>query len=493
MTEERIRKIAPLFFVFTISCLGIFSGFYTFAGLGLLIDNTFLAIVLTSAIQITIATTVTSLPFVAGVTRAALLVFYLLFLCISSATGYIYILNQQVDAVDEQFILTEVAKTTAAELAIVQGRRTDVREMQATLQAEQDIGTQPGAGPGRGPRYQEMLLNLNRREAELAIAEEEYKTFEAKSQNLQSLLMNRRTDQTSEEVFPLIAELASLAHAGNPEKEKLVKSYKEAWLTPTERAIKPLVEGEWASVSVLSSITWSILFDTAALAIGLLWVSFTPRRTLQHKEAEIEQIESVATKEEELVEYLKNLLNATVAREELSMLRSEVRADSLYRIGLSLLVISVFCPLIAGLVYLGLDPLPDETLEKLIRFREGIGTLPKDFAAHVARDWHMLLAGITLGFLCLAAARGILTQQAKEMRESFRLNERVNYYERLRSVLEIKARQLGDGEEAENELVDLAVTGLLNEPPVGQQEGEFKEKTDDELARVLQTARHLRT
>lgn len=209
--------------------------------------------------------------------------------------------------------------------------------------------------------------------------------------------------------------------------------------------------------------------------------------------SDVKTIEDESNPDEPLISFLMQRTKLAAKREELAMIRSEARANSLYRVGFLLLIVSVFCPLAAGLAYVIVEPLPADTVTRLTQLNNELGALPSGLTIQVARDWHVLVAGITLGFLCLAAARGVLGQQSQETRQFFRLNERVNYYERLRSVLEIKARQLGEEFDSEDDLVALVVTHLLDEPPASHKEAETPKEQDlAEASKILQLTKQLR-
>ena len=95
----------------------------------------------------------------------------------------------------------------------------------------------------------------------------------------------------------------------------------------------------------------------------------------------------------------------------------------------------------------------------------------------IQRDWRILLGGVTFGFLLLAAATGLLRQQAKELAVYLRrVAERVNLYKRLASVLQIHSQfDASAATDGDTEMKDLVVSHLLEQSDSESEE----EDTDD--------------
>jgi hypothetical protein len=215
---------------------------------------------------------------------------------------------------------------------------------------------------------------------------------------------------------------------------------------------------------------------------------------IEEKEAEVERIESESGSGLPLGELLKRHIRLAIGREEIGMLRADRRANSLYSIGSTLLVISVLCPVLAAMAYWLIDPLPPDLGPRLAALKDAVGELPGGSTIAVQRDWHLLLGGITFGFLCLAAARGFLAQQSKEIAAFFRLADRVNHYERLESVVEIR-EYLAQDEGAKRELADLVIGELLSQPDQTDKEEAIAPETlasSADVKEVLQVAKSLR-
>jgi len=154
LDKYRMMMIPSLFF-FTIVGLGIFSGVYTFSGIGLLIDNKNTALILAIVIQLTIATTVLSFPFISGFfSRIIVLLIYIVFLLISTGTAYIYIYNQQEGATsvadhDIKFISISsdyITKLDYGYQKVLNGEELKVLEAKR-LRVEEDVrGGRSGKG-----------------------------------------------------------------------------------------------------------------------------------------------------------------------------------------------------------------------------------------------------------------------------------------------------------------------------------------------------------
>ena len=106
------------------------------------------------------------------------------------------------------------------------------------------------------------------------------------------------------------------------------------------------------------------------------------------------------------------------------------------------------------------------------------GELPKEMATPIGRDWHLLLAGVTFGFLCLAAARGILSQQSNEMKTYFKLGQMARYFDRLNSVVEILLKQDSKTTQLEKDVVQLVANKLLYD--FSDKDSEESDRSDSE-------------
>lgn len=182
-----------------------------------------------------------------------------------------------------------------------------------------------------------------------------------------------------------------------------------------------------------------------------------------------------------------------------SMLKTERRANSLYYRGSTLLMVSVLCPIVAAWLYWVIEPLSEDTILRLSALKKELGDLPSGIEVVGARDWRILAAGITFGFLCLAAAKGILNQQAKEMQHYFVVDERAQSLKRLLGAVDILEVAAGEDNEKQAAVATLVVTKLLAPTtPAGQESDEGRGSTDDqseglgsgisEIAKIVQGA-----
>lgn len=130
-----------------------------------------------------------------------------------------------------------------------------------------------------------------------------------------------------------------------------------------------------------------------------------------------------------LVELMEASINVLTERARLTMLLAQNRANKLFVIGVILMVVSVFAPVASTLIYLNSNPL--EPIEKVPGIEERAFELP------IQRDWRILVSGISFGFLFLAAARGILKQEAQQRETYFKLDNRITYYENTITALKI--------------------------------------------------------
>jgi hypothetical protein len=181
--------------------------------------------------------------------------------------------------------------------------------------------------------------------------------------------------------------------------------------------------------------------------------------------------------------------------QEVLIYQPKPKADRLYKFGTPLLVASLVCPILSAACYYLTEPLPSKTVQSISNLKNSIGELPKEFNVTVSRDWHILAGGIAFGFLCLAAARGLLAQQANEMKTYVELGQKVRYFERLNSIVELLLKQDENATEPEKEAIRFLRDRLLADPVTAVEE-ETKKTEDDiqsklvsELAKAMQSAK----
>ncbi|HEY7645520.1 MAG TPA: hypothetical protein VH858_10845 [Hyphomicrobiales bacterium] len=205
----------------------------------------------------------------------------------------------------------------------------------------------------------------------------------------------------------------------------------------------------------------ALIFGLASQIVRIIRSAIGINKEIEDKEKQVADIQG-SSDADGIKSILTKQLKLATAREELILLQAKSRADLLYRIGALFLIISIACPIAAAWLYWFIDPLTKETITQISELKNISPELPKDLNLAIGRDWHLLLGGITFGFLCLAAARGILGQQAKEMQTYFEVAQKVNYFERLSGVAEINFYYLSLDKRYETDIVNFISSSLLN-------------------------------
>lgn len=190
--------------------------------------------------------------------------------------------------------------------------------------------------------------------------------------------------------------------------------------------------------SLLQSLTNTIslvsggAFLATAVSVVLAW--FTSRTKFRSIELELGSLEIAPPRQESTLEHVTRILRAAVDRRRLSMLVSERRATILFRIGTGLTVLSVLVPFLLVLLYFQQTPAAE--VQRLVQ----LGVPPKDAATLAGRDWHLLFAGVSFGLLFLAAAKGLLTAEARQRDIHDRQDRVIEAYEDALRGLNIAAR-----------------------------------------------------
>lgn len=180
-----------------------------------------------------------------------------------------------------------------------------------------------------------------------------------------------------------------------------------------------------------------LVFLIIVIGGGLLARAYfvTARVVIRSQEEVLEQKQRIREAREKavlntpLVELIEASLNVLTERARLTMLLAQNRANKLFIIGVILMIVSVFAPVVSTFLYLNSNPL--EFIEKVPSI-EG-----RTFEVPIQRDWRILVSGISFGFLFLAAARGILKQEAQQRETYFKLDNRITYYENTITALKI--------------------------------------------------------
>lgn len=188
-------------------------------------------------------------------------------------------------------------------------------------------------------------------------------------------------------------------------------------------------------VTLLAFLIWSVFLTT------IIIVSVTPYRSYftaaDKLESELDSRAGTtdsATRPRILIEEIEN----SIERERVAMLRAKARADRLFTLGTTFLLLSIFGPILAAGLYSYMDPLSVATVERLTELHRTIGDALNLEPPPLQRDWHILAAGLSFGFLFLAAAGGLLRQQAREYRTYFLIGEKINRYQRLASIVRVR-------------------------------------------------------
>jgi hypothetical protein len=201
--------------------------------------------------------------------------------------------------------------------------------------------------------------------------------------------------------------------------------------------------------------------------------SISQRKRTHEIELNIQTLEKESESEETISDFVQNVLESASQRQQLLMLQSERRSGILFKIGVTLMTISVFAPLILLGAYITIDP-----FSSLLQL-QSLGVETKDLANHLQRDWHLLASGVAFGLLFLAAARGLLAQEAKQRATYFRVSESITFYKDLIGGLRIARRCDKKGD---NELSKIVLQRILQAllQTKASEEGQGKPGTDGE-------------
>lgn len=199
-------------------------------------------------------------------------------------------------------------------------------------------------------------------------------------------------------------------------------------------------------------------------------------------ETKIQELEKRAEEKASIADFIQAELNVISERERLTMIKSQSRAGKLFIIGTILMIISVFMPIVSTIIYVNIDPISKETIKSLIIIKKEIGTTPLNKSISVQRDWRILVSGLSFGFLFLAAARGILRQEAQQRNTYFRFANRIAYYENIGGVLRInkilQENEIRDSINQETKTIIERIINLLMEKPSDEKMITYSERSD---------------
>lgn len=230
----------------------------------------------------------------------------------------------------------------------------------------------------------------------------------------------------------------------------------------------------------------SLFFEKYWLAIVLssllgliVFVAITVYRwnlKIKEKTRELEKGKNSLKDIAGIVEFVEAVLKVASLREEVAMSIAQGRSGRLFIIGSFLMVLSVFAPFGSAILYWQMEPINEEVVLHLEQLKNKTGVVPGKEAVSFKKDWRILFSGLSFGFLFLAAARGILKQEARQSSTYFTTAERVTYYENLARALLINERlHPNEAEKGERDKLIERIIERLFTPPQQKQEEAAKE------------------
>ena len=227
-------------------------------------------------------------------------------------------------------------------------------------------------------------------------------------------------------------------------------------------------------ISLLVEKYWLAIVLSTLLAL-IVSVSFTVYRMnlkIKEKTKELERGKNTLKDITGMVEFVEAVLKVASLREEVAMSIAQGRSARLFIIGSFLMVLSVFAPFGSAVIYWQMEPLNDEVVTHLVELKNKTGMVPGKESVSFKKDWRILFSGLSFGFLFLAAARGILKQEARQSSTYFKTAERVTYYENLARALLINDRLHPDeaGKAERNRLIMRIIERLFASPQLNQED-----------------------
>jgi hypothetical protein len=228
-----------------------------------------------------------------------------------------------------------------------------------------------------------------------------------------------------------------------------------------------------------------VLFSLVGLVAFVSFVVYRWKRKIKEQTDKIFKQEEVLKEKTtaNIVEFVEAELKVASEREKLAMLIAQVRSGRLFVIGSFLMVLSVFAPFGSAAIYWQTDPLNDEVVMRLEQLKKKADITPASESISLKKDWRILFSGLSFGFLFLAAARGILKQEARQSSTYFVTSERVTHYENLGRALRINDRLKSEAQPSENDKVVRRIIEKLFESP--EQKKDESQTKDSELAEGL--------
>lgn len=171
--------------------------------------------------------------------------------------------------------------------------------------------------------------------------------------------------------------------------------------------------------------------------------------------------ESQRTRGEPRIAAIEVALAPLIEPLRLAMLRAERSATVLHKLSVTFFVFAVVAPPLAG--YLSHNYIP--TYHVVISEQRDHAVASEQRARPPEQDWHLLLACLSYGFLCLASGRAMLYQEAKQRQAYFRYESEHSRYERLVAAVTLASRCDDPGETSRvNAIVDTVLHRLTESP-----------------------------
>ena len=234
-------------------------------------------------------------------------------------------------------------------------------------------------------------------------------------------------------------------------------------LNTLQGKISLFVEKYWLSIVLLSLL---------ALIVSVSFAVYRMNLKIKEKTQELEKGKNTLKEITEMVEFVETVLKVASLREEVAMSQAQGRSARLFIIGSFLMVLSVFAPFGSAIIYWQMEPINEEVVLHLEQLKDKTGMVPGQESVSFKKDWRILFSGLSFGFLFLAAARGILKQEARQSSTYFKTSERVTYYENLARALLINERlhQEDAGKSERDKLIKRIIERLFSTPQQNQEE-----------------------